>query len=540
MITEPEARRLLNNVTNGAADDFMDGQWAAIDTIVNGRGRLLLIQRTGWGKSMVYFLSTRILRDAGAGPTLIVSPLLALMRNQQAAASRLGLSVESINTTNSEDWDKIIARIRMNAVDVVLVSPERLANAAFMETCLAPIIDRIAFFAVDEAHCISDWGHNFRPDYRRIHQVLRRLPEDAAVLATTATANSRVVTDVLAQLGPDTVLQRGPLARDSLQLQTLRLPGRAARLAWLAAALPQLPGSGIVYALTTRDAEGVTAWLRSRRIDAHAYHGQVDEVLTTGRQELEAKLVANQLKVLVATNALGMGFDKPDLGWVIHFQAPQSLIHYYQQVGRAGRGIPTAVGVLMGGEEDHKTNRFFIANAAPAERDINRVLGMLAESETGLTADELSLRLKMKTDRVDRVLKLLSVLDDAPIAKAETRWLRTVHDYRVDTERTRGLVLRHEQEWHDVQRYLGTRSCLMRYLGRAMDDPAARSCGRCANCRRRPILSIRPDAALIAAAEAFISHSNGPTGPRLDPMVRRDMAGARHARRITTAGRTGF
>ena len=328
MITEPEARRLLNNVTNGAADDFMDGQWAAIDTIVNGRGRLLLIQRTGWGKSMVYFLSTRILRDAGAGPTLIVSPLLALMRNQQAAASRLGLSVESINTTNSDDWDKIIARIRMNAVDVVLVSPERLANAAFMETCLAPIIDRIAFFAVDEAHCISDWGHNFRPDYRRIHQVLRRLPEDAAVLATTATANSRVVTDVLAQLGPDTVLQRGPLARDSLQLQTLRLPDRAARLAWLAAALPQLPGSGIVYALTTRDAEGVTAWLRSRRIDAHAYHGQVDEVLTTGRQELEAKLVANQLKVLVATNALGMGFDKPDLGWVIHFQAPQSLIHY--------------------------------------------------------------------------------------------------------------------------------------------------------------------------------------------------------------------
>ncbi|MER8390275.1 RecQ family ATP-dependent DNA helicase, partial [Mesorhizobium sp. M0166] len=372
MVTHNEAQELLREATDSAAMEFKNGQWAAIEAIANGRRRVLLVQRTGWGKSMVYFVATRILRDAGAGATLIISPLLALMRNQLEAAERLGLRAVTINTTNREDWDGIMARVRDNQVDLLLVSPERLANQEFLDNCLLPIADRIQFLVVDEAHCISDWGHDFRPDYQRIDRILAQLPPNVAVLATTATANDRVVADVMAQLGDGTQLQRGPLARETLSLQTVILPDRAARLAWLAQAIRQLPGSGIVYALTKRDVNRVTAWLRSQDIDARAYHSGVggedeDGEPATSREELESMLIKNEVKVLVATNALGMGFDKPDLSFVVHFQAPQSIVHYYQQVGRAGRGIDDAVGVLMGGAEDDEINSYFIGQSFPPE-----------------------------------------------------------------------------------------------------------------------------------------------------------------------------
>jgi ATP-dependent DNA helicase RecQ len=293
------------------------------------------------------------------------------MRNQLEAARALGLAAETINTDNRGDWRDVIGRVRGGAVDLLIVSPERLANETFLEECLIPIAGDIAFLVVDEAHCISDWGHDFRPDYQRIDRILRQLPTNVAVLATTATANDRVVQDVMRQLGPNTELQRGPLARNSLLLQTTPMPNRAARFAWLAQALPRLHGSGIVYTLTVRDAERVAQWLQANGIEARAYHGQIeepgeeDDETGVGREELEGMLLRNEVKALVATNALGMGFDKPDLGFVIHFQAPQSIVHYYQQVGRAGRGIDEAIGVLLGGEEDDEINTYFIGQASP-------------------------------------------------------------------------------------------------------------------------------------------------------------------------------
>ena len=326
MTTDSAALAWLRVALANATVHFRDGQWEAIDQLVNRRGRVLCVQRTGWGKSMVYFVSAKLMREQGAGPTLIISPLLALMRNQIEAANRLKLRAETINSTNSDDWQAVRQRLLNDEIDLLLISPERLANDDFVAHTLLPIAARIGLLVIDEAHCISDWGHDFRPDYRRIGQILRLLPRNIAVLATTATANRRVEADVGEQLGGGVLVQRGPLIRESLALQVMRLRNPAERLAWMADQIPALPGSGIVYTLTTRDADRVAQWLRESDIAAHAYHaGKTDDE----RQALEAALLGNQIKCLVATTALGMGYDKPDLGFVIHYQTPGSVVFYY-------------------------------------------------------------------------------------------------------------------------------------------------------------------------------------------------------------------
>lgn len=511
MVTRNHVLRLLHSATGGSATEFVPGQWEAVDAIVNRRSRVLLVQRTGWGKSMVYFLATRVLRDGGAGPTLIVSPLLALMRNQLDSARALGLRAETINTDNRDEWNGVIKRVRAGAVDLLLISPERLANEGFLDECLIPVAGEIALLVVDEAHCISDWGHDFRPDYQRIERILRQLPTNVSVLATTATANNRVVGDVMGQLGRNTALQRGPLARASLRLQATPLPNRAARFAWLAQALSQLRGSGIIYTLTVRDAERVTQWLQNNDIEARAYHGQLDGAV---REELEGMLLRNEIKALVATNALGMGFDKPDLGFVIHFQAPQSVVHYYQQVGRAGRGIEEAVGVLLGGAEDAEINAYFIDQAFPPARQVSKVLEALVSAEDGLSVPELTHVVNMRSKQIEKVLKLLSITDSAPVIKKDTRWYRTANEYKRDSDKIRKLTEQREQEAKQMQTYLSTDSCLMEFLSEALDDPDAQTCGRCENCLGYPIIDVKPSRQAISAAARFIKQSEVVIDPR--------------------------
>src|SRR5690554_1558272 len=422
-----QAQQLLQTALANPAAEFRDGQWEAIDALVNHRQKLLVVQRTGWGKSSVYFISTKIFRDRGMGPTIIVSPLLALMRNQIESAQRLGIVAETMNSTNQNDWQAVTQRILNNQIDCLLISPERLANDSFIETVLQPIADRIALMVIDEAHCISDWGHDFRPDYRRIVNILRHLPANTPVLGTTATANNRVVVDIQNQLG-NIEIHRGPLIRESLALQTMVLPDQASRLAWLAQVVPTLLGTGIVYTLTVRDAEQVAEWLSANGIDARAYHGNVEhdgfENSNAYRQHLEELLLNNQLKVLVATTALGMGYDKPDLSFVIHYQAPGSIVAYYQQVGRAGRGIEHAVGVLMSGVEDQDIHEFFRDSAFPPEAQVNEILRTLEQSE-GLSIRRLEEQTNLRYGQIEKVLKLLSVENPAPVIKEGSRWRRT-------------------------------------------------------------------------------------------------------------------
>ena len=485
-----DALALLRDAVDDTSATFRDGQWEAIDALVSARRRLLVVERTGWGKSSVYFIATRLLRESGRGPALIVSPLLALMRNQIDSAQRHRVRAVRIDSTNKADWPEIEALVHGGEADALLVSPERLANDEFVDGVLMPIADSLGLLVIDEAHCISDWGHDFRPDYQRLRNIVRRIPQGTPVLATTATANDRVVQDVSEQLG-DVHVQRGPLTRESLALQTLALPSQDARLAWLSEHLPQLPGTGIIYALTKRDADRVADWLVESGIEARAYYSDVVhpnfENSDAYRQRLERALHRNELKALVATTALGMGYDKPDLGFVIHFQAPGSIVAYYQQVGRAGRQIDHAFGIMMHSAEDDAILEYFRRTAFPDEEHVRAILSALEESD-GLSERNLERMVNLRSGQIKQALRFLAAANPAPVVKEGSTWLRTPAPYVVDREHVNRLTRQRETEWAEVKRYVNEPGCLMRFLRRALDDPAEDACGKCASCLGRPIV----------------------------------------------------
>jgi len=500
----------LHRRSDGAIVAFKPDQWRVIDALITGTGPVLLVQSTGWGKSLVYFAATLALRRAGAGPTLLISPLLALIRDQVRAASRLGLAAESLTGENPEHWERITGALARDAVDLLLVSPERLASDAFASSRLAAVLGRVALFVIDEAHCISDWGHDFRPDYQRIHRLLAtRMPPGVALLATTATANQRVAADVAVQLGAATRIVRGPLSRGSLRLQAIALPSRADRYAWLADTLPVLAGSGIVYALTTREADRLAGWLQRCGLAVASYHARIGDGCgldaAEHRRRREDDLLSNRLKALVATTALGLGFDKPDLAFVIHHQRPPSILQYYQQVGRAGRALESAWGVLLAGAEDEGIVGSFIANAFPLPADIDAVLAALdAAAARGLTLPELAAATDLPDDEVERVLRLLAAADPPPVLRAGSRWSPGGVPYRPDPARIAELTRLRRQEWRRMKAYGQSWGCLMRFLVRELGDHEARRCGRCANCLGRPLLATRPRRAGVTAARDWL------------------------------------
>ena len=465
------ALNLLQAGTGRPDAEFREGQEHAIRHVVEGRGRLLVVQRTGWGKSLVYFIATRLLRESGAGPALLISPLLALMRNQIAAAERMGIRAVRITSDNREHWEDVEERLQRNEVDILLISPERLGNERFRDEVLAEIAERIAFLVIDEAHCISDWGHDFRPHYRLIERIARTLPRNLRLLATTATANNRVMDDLRAVLGPDLEVSRGDLSRPSLLLQTIRLPRQSERLAWLAEQVPALPGHGIVYTLTVRDANQVAEWLKSRGIEAEAYTGQTGD----RREDLEQALLENRVKALVATTALGMGFDKPDLGFVIHYQSPPSAVAYYQQVGRAGRALDAAYGVLLSGEEEAEISDYFIRSAFPTPDEVEQVIEALEAAPNGLSVPALLGDLNVGKSRIERTIALLSLESPAPIVKEGSKWQLTAEDLSDEFwERADRLTHLRREEQRQMREYVGLEAGHMEFLIRALDgEPGA-------------------------------------------------------------------
>ena len=500
------ALELLKRGTGRPDTRFREGQEQAIRHLVEGRRRQLLVQRTGWGKSFVYFITTRLLREAGLGPTLLVSPLLALMRNQIAAAERMGVRAETINSDNQEEWDRVEQAVGAGAVDILLISPERLANERFRERVLADAAARIALLVIDEAHCISDWGHDFRPHYRLIERIVRDLPPNLRLLATTATANDRVMTDLEAILGPDLQVLRGDLHRPSLSLQTIRMPGQAERLAWLAERLPALPGSGIVYTLTVRDAGLVAEWLRSRGIEVAAYTSETGP----NRQALEQALLDNRVKALVATTALGMGFDKPDLAFVVHYQTPGSVVAYYQQVGRAGRALDAARGVLLSGGEDTEITSYFIRSAFPTRNEVEQVLAALEADDDGLTQRQIEAKVNVSAGRIQKTLQLLSLESPAPIVRQGSSWQLTAASLS-DTfwERAERLTALRRDEQAEMQQYVQLSSDHMAFLIRALDgDP------RGISPPPLPPLPASPSPELVTEAVAFLRRSSRPIEPR--------------------------
>jgi ATP-dependent DNA helicase RecQ len=467
----------------GETAALRDDQWTAIAALVAQRRRALVVQRTGWGKSAVYFLATALLRERGAGPTVIVSPLLALMRNQIAAATRAGIHATTMNSANPQEWDEVQHKIATGAADVLLVSPERLNNPDFRDTVLPKLTATAGLLVVDEAHCVSDWGHDFRPDYRRLRTLLAGLPEGVPVLATTATANDRVVTDVAEQLGMgdagDTLVLRGPLDRESLCLSVVDVPTTEARLAWLAERLGELPGSGIIYTLTVAAAHDVAGLLREQGYEVTAYTGRTDPA---EREAAEEDLLANRVKALVATSALGMGFDKPDLGFVVHLGAPSSPIAYYQQIGRAGRGVVRAEVILLPGEEDREIWRYFGSLAFPDEQRVSQVLDALGRAGRPLSTVALEPMVELSRSRLEMVLKVLDV--DGAVRRVRGGWEATGQDWHYDRERYTRVDEARRAEQAAMLDYQSTTGCRMEFLRRELDDPAAAPCGRCDNCTR--------------------------------------------------------
>ena len=475
--TELDATTALRRLTGRDDAVFHDGQLEAIQALVDDRRRALVVQRTGWGKSAVYFIATLLLRQRGAGPTLLVSPLLALMRDQVAAAARAGVRAVAINSANPHEWEDTQAKLAADEVDVLLVSPERLNNPRFRDEQLPALIDRMGMLVVDEAHCISDWGHDFRPDYRRLAELIGRLPDDLPVLATTATANARVVTDVAEQLGSvDQVTTiRGSLARTSLRLGVLELTGSRDRLGWLLSHLAELPGSGIIYTLTVSAAEDTARLLREGGHAVRAYTGRTDP---EQREELERQLKDNELKALVATSALGMGFDKPDLGFVIHLGAPSSPVAYYQQVGRAGRATDNADVLLLPGREDAEIWHYFATSSMPSEERAAAVIGEL--SDKPLSTPALEALVNIRRTPLELLLKVLDV--DGAVRRVQGGWVATGQPWTYDRERYERIAEARAAEQKSMLDYEHASTCRMEILQRDLDDPTAAPCGRCDNC----------------------------------------------------------
>lgn len=458
-----------------------EDQWRAIEALVADKRRALVVQRTGWGKSAVYFVATALLRERGSGPTVIVSPLLALMRNQVESAARAGIRARTINSSNTEEWETIQTEVASGDVDVLLVSPERLNNPDFRDQVLPKLAAATGLLVVDEAHCISDWGHDFRPDYRRLRTMLADLPPGVPVLATTATANARVTADVAEQLGTggssDALVLRGPLDRESLSLSVLQLPNAAHRLAWLADHLDELPGSGIIYTLTVAAAEEITTFLRQCGHTVTSYTGKTENA---DRQQAEEDLLANRVKALVATSALGMGFDKPDLGFVVHLGSPSSPIAYYQQVGRAGRGVDHAEVLLLPGKEDEAIWNYFASLAFPPEEQVRRTLDVLAQAGRPLSLPALEPLVELRRSRLETMLKVLDV--DGAVRRVKGGWTSTGMPWAYDAERYAWVAKQRQTEQQAMRDYATTPGCRMEFLRRQLDDEAATPCGRCDNC----------------------------------------------------------
>jgi ATP-dependent DNA helicase RecQ len=486
---------------------FRDGQEDAIRHIVEGAGRLLVVQKTGWGKSFVYFIATKLLREAGTGPALLISPLLALMRNQIAAAERMGVRAATINSDNIEDWAAVEAKLAKDEIDILLISPERLASDRFRTQVMATVAAKIDLLVIDEAHCISDWGHDFRPHYRLLERIVKALPPNLRLLATTATANNRVMQDLGAVLGPKLDVSRGDLNRTSLTLQTIRLPSQAERLAWLSEQLATLEGHGIIYTLTVRDANQVAEWLKTRGFNVEAYTGETGD----RRQQLEQALLNNQVKALVATMALGMGYDKPDLAFVIHYQMPGSVVAYYQQVGRAGRALDSAYGVLLSGQEESDITDWFIRSAFPTRQEVAAVLEALEEQANGLSVPDLLGRLNLSKGRIEKTIALLSLEAPAPIAKQGSKWQLTAATLSESFwDRAERLTALRRDEHRQMKNYVSLPfGHHMGFLIEALDgDP-----GGVTEPTLRP-LPTAVDAELVKAAVAFLRRTSLPIEPR--------------------------
>lgn len=506
---------MLNQLVSayGADAQFRTGQEEAILSILKG-DRALVVQKTGWGKSLIYFLSTRILRDLGKGLTIVISPLLALMNNQIEAAEKFGLEAATFNSGNVDEWEEVKEDVLNKKIDILYISPERLVNESFTQEVLSRITTSIGLLVVDEAHCISDWGHDFRPDYRRVINVIRFLPSNVPLLATTATANDRVVGDVAKQLGDNIHIQRGGLVRESIAIQVIKLDTKEERLSWLSENLPSIEGIGIIYCLTKYDCNMVSGWLRINGIDAYAYYSGLEKDINLDvekRRKLELMFMESKMKALVATTAFGMGIDKPDISFVIHFQKPGNLVSYYQQIGRAGRALKEACAILLVGQEDDEINKYFIGSSFPTYREMDRVVKLIDSSEY-LSLYQIMSKLDINKGRLEKCLKYLTINGDIYIENK--KYYKSPRLWEPDMDYADAITTTRYNELSKMNEFVDTEECLMQFVAKELNDNNAKECNKCSNCLEKALFNVRPDVQTIMNATKYIKQQHYKIDPR--------------------------
>lgn len=513
----------------GANASFRDGQYEAIEATMTQK-RTLVVQRTGWGKSLVYFVCTKLMRERGKGVTMVVSPLLVLMQNQIESAEKMGLKCDVLNSAVKDRREDILTSLEDNELDLILITPETLF-ADEVQKRLRNI--SIGLFVIDEAHCISDWGHDFRLDYGNLRKIVQQLPANVPILATTATANDRVIADLQKQLGDKVYVSRGPLTRDSLYIQVLNKPDKIERYAWILENVPKLEGSGIIYCLTQRDCDYLSEFLKKNKVSAAAYYSRDGEDGEKLNREIEEKFRTNKLKVIVATIKLGMGYDKGDIAFVIHYQMPSNIVSYYQQIGRAGRNIDKAYIFLMYGKEDEEILNYFINTAFPTEQETKKIVDYIGDRD-GVRIGQIVSAMNIRKARIDKAIAFL--INDGFIRKDRGTYYITPKKFVYDREHYDAITAIRKNEMEQMKRLAQTKECYSKYIVSCLDDKTARECSHCSNCLGREIIPSAVSEKFIHIAEEYVNKLIIP----IEPRKRWASSSETRATKIEYINQTGF
>ncbi|WP_294966078.1 RecQ family ATP-dependent DNA helicase [Sulfurimonas sp.] len=465
-----EAELKLKNIFG--FDNFFDDQWKTIDRVLQKK-RVLLIEKTGFGKSLTFqFPATQF-----DGLTIIFFFFFALMRDQIKSLDEKGIKADLINSQETNERnDLIIEKAINNELKILYITPERLASASWQNAVSKM---NISFIVIDEAHCISTWGHEFRPDFRRIIKLMQVLPSNIPVLATTATATLSVSEDIKEQIGNNIEIIRGDLLRENLKLNVIHVENEEDKMAWMLSYLKNVSGNGLVYTGTTINTEIYSKWLESEKLNTIFYHGKMDGDIKKG---IEKEWMNDKYKAVIATNALGMGIDKSNIRFIIHTQITQSLIHYYQEIGRAGRDGKTAEIFLLFNVKDTALPLSFINGARPSVKKYEKVISALKEEPLGEKNLMKATNLKqtqvrtIKADLLDQ--KIIIEVKYGSNKKYEYKYNAS----QLDTTVFENLRNHRLEKFKKMLKYINTNKCKMLYLCNYLGDSNSNSCEICDSC----------------------------------------------------------